>query len=522
MESIENINTNRLSIYLIKPQYQLLDDMLKQPDNTVTIPEIGTFAFGQSFPQPPSWLRKFFGDRLSNVPQLLVSSAKGVLLISINYRGVNIFFAISFGTGRYLLKDGIIEERFGLKVALNSVSASSFRKIDKMTLGSVPKHSNEQMSREVSPAEFGIDPEQDLISSITGKSNYDFLGKIVTGRDALSVSVKVDITNIQTLLEQCYDRYLSSDYKRDFDWIDQITAIRDQRIENLLNTALIDKLVSENYDKTWMAVPEVIDWSDVEEFRYLRRVRGNPYDDINLFDFISELEGRSITLDILQDSIVYMISASSGIDSGRWSAFKCMYSEIELRGKLYVLTNGKWYEIAQGFTAQVQRDFDSLNRSTIDFPDCTENKEGEYNERIASIIPNSCCMDRRLIRHGGGNSSIEFCDLYSMDKKIIHIKKYGGSSVLSHLFSQGVVSGELLVSDQEFRKKLKRLLPQAYRATIPNVRPSPPTYEVIYGIIHDGLDPLDLPFFSKVSLRSARRRLESYGYTVSIKHIKKV
>jgi uncharacterized protein (TIGR04141 family) len=85
---------------------------------------------------------------------------------------------------------GVIEERFGLKVVLNLVSPDSFRNITKTTLGSVPKHSQEQMTRDVTASEFGIDVEQDLIGSVTGKSKDPQLGKVITGKDSLNCTVK--------------------------------------------------------------------------------------------------------------------------------------------------------------------------------------------------------------------------------------------------------------------------------------------------------------------------------------------
>ena len=40
-------------------------------------------------------------------------------------------------------------------------------------------------------------------------------------------------------------------------------------------------------------------------------------------------------------------------------------------------------------------------------------------------------------------------------------------------------------------------------------------YEVVYGIISRSEKPLDVPFFSKVTVRAAARRLRSFGYKVS-------
>ena len=87
------------------------------------------------------------------------------------------------------------------------------------------------------------------------------------------------------------------------------------------------------------------------------------------------------------------------------------------------------------------------------------------------------------------------------------MKHYGGSSVLSHLFSQGVVSGELFLADAEFRKKVNTKLSSSHKFGNPSNQPTAKDYHVIFAIISMSPKKLDLPFFSKVSLRNARRRL---------------
>ena len=157
-------------------------------------------------------------------------------------------------------------------------------------------------------------------------------------------------------------------------------------------------------------------------------------------------------------------------------------------------------------------------KSRIDLPDCAVQSEGDYNRAVARER-SMCCLDNDPIVHGGGHSKIEFCDLLSRDKKIIHVKRYGNSSVLSHLFAQGVVSGELFISDPEFRAKLNDKLPPDLRLPDPQSRPAADQYEVVYGIVSKSQRPIELPFFSKVSLINARRRLIGYGYNVTLKKI---
>lgn len=513
---------NKLTIYLIKPEISTTADIADYRNLPIPIADIGEFIFKDSHPYRPNWVDNFFGAELTaNIP-LITSSASGLFIVPIQRGAETIRFALTFGTGRHLLKEGVYEDRFGLRVVLNSVDPKNWRSIEKTALGSVPKHSKEQMARDVAPTDFGIDIEQDLVGTITARSNDAALGKIVSGKDSLSLTVDVGANDIRDLLSHCFERFKSEDYKQNFDWIDQIKDIRDPSLETRLNTTLIERIGTNEFEKIWMAVPEVIDWADTLGFRYIQPRRGETRDDISIEAFVEALGNRELDITTLQAKSVYRISASTEDVANMWSAFRCLYAEIELNGRLYLLNNGKWYEIAAGFTEQVNRHFEQMPRSDLAFPDCETNDEETYNESVAAMLPNYTCLDRQLIMHGGGRSRVEFCDLITNDRKLIHVKRYGGSDLLSHLFNQGVVSGELFVGDSDFRQKANEILPDNLKITDTRLPLSASNYEVVYAIISKSPRDLDMPFFSKVSLRNAHRRLSSYGYKVSIKKIQKI
>lgn len=508
---------NKLSIYLIRDDISEKTDMVQPDCVEVPIDGIGSFYYAPSKTNPPSWLRAFFGTQLDEELPLFSSHTKGLLIVPIEHEGKTIHFALTFGHGRFLLKDNLTEERFGLKVVLNSADPDSLRSIDKTTLGSVPKHSREQMSQFVNASEFGIDIEQDLVSSVTAKSLDPVLGKMPSGKDSLNVSVKVDNKNIKDFLKHCYTRFLSDDYKASFSWIDQICEVRNKSLEEKLNAVLAERLAARDLTKIWMAVPGLIDWSDVEGFTYGRPKSPDLYSDIGMNTFLDSLGTTTITTETLKDEPIYMIRSSSEVTE-RWNAYQCTYAEIEFEGKLYILTGGKWYEIAKDFTQEILNNYTSFPSSSIDFPEFIHMSEGAYNIDTARSL-GVHCMDSDLILHGGGKSSIEFCDLITPEKQIVHIKRYGASSVLSHLFAQGVISGELFMADASFRSKVNDKLPPEYKLSDATTVPSGGEYEIVYAIVSYVGGPLDIPFFSKVSLKNARRRLSGYGYKVSLHQI---
>lgn len=515
--------TNKIIVYLVKSQYTHSEDIIHSGQEGIEIPNVGIFYFEESGAGPPAWIKDFFGQTLDEDIKLLTASARGALLVSIEHENTTIRFVVSFGLGRHLINAGATEDRFGLRIVLNSLDPMSLRSIDKTTLGSIPRHTREQIGRDSVAADFGLDIEQDLVSSVTGKSRYvQQLGKIITGKDSLSVSAKIDITNVKDCLVFCYQQYLSEEYKQQgFEWIDQIAELRDpQKIEQL-NALLIEKLTKKEFERIWMAVPEVVDWVDIKGFRYLKPKKAELVDDLDIKDFLKELNGKTLDLEALKRARVYIVSAKTDKADEDWSAYRCIYAEVEHDGLVYVLNNAKWYRIIKTFADQINNGFAQMEHSSITLIDYAHTDEAAYNKAAASVLPDSCCMDRQVVPHGGGHSSIEFCDIYDKGtKRLIHVKPYGGSSHLSHLFSQGAVAGELFVADQEFREKLNEKLAAGYKLGDPAARPNPGEYEIVYAIISNSTKPLDIPFFSKVSLRNATRRLHGYGFNkVTIKKI---
>ncbi len=134
-------------------------------------------------------------------------------------------------------------------------------------------------------------------------------------------------------------------------------------------------------------------------------------------------------------------------------------------------------------------------------------------------------MDRKLVRMASrGRFSIEFCDLYENSKRLVHVKRYAGSSEMSHLFAQGAVSAELFANDLEFRKVLNEQLPEGFKMSQVQVSPNTSDYEVVYAIVTSSQkkERPQLPFFSKVMLRSASERIKSLGYSVKLLFIRSV
>ena len=111
---------------------------------------------------------------------------------------------------------------------------------------------------------------------------------------------------------------------------------------------------------------------------------------------------------------------------------------------------------------------------------------------------------------------------------------------MSHLFSQGYVSGDLFLMSKEFREAAQTVITEAVGERRRSTRGgrfrddfstfdldgiSPADYEIVYAIIDDwrGRTLVEvLPFFSKVNLRRNVDDLRRMGYKVSYKRVQNV
>lgn len=514
MDNEDKIPLQGLTIYLIKEGYDtaesIIDDQKKSDEHELS--DIGDLFVQTGWRKPPRWARFFEG--YVPIEQLgFVESAAAILIMESQKR----LFAITFGQGRYLLKPGCWEERFGLRVALNSIGETNIRSIDKLTFDSISRHSKEQASRDVAAIDFGLDIEQDLLRAVTGKPREEGLGRKLYGMDALHVSVQVSLNSLDELLSRYYEKYLDKSYQNLFPWVDHIGEITDRSRAEQLDNLLITRIIEGELDRIWMAVPDVVEWERIDGFRFGSGHRLPLINDINLPYFLNSLKDKTqLSKKILTTHKVHGIDNDGRIIYS-WQAYHCIHAELEHEGDAYLLNRGKWYRIERDFVMQVNESYSRIPRYQNIFPEYNDASETAYNERIAKIEPSKyALMDRKTIPYGGTYNKVEFCDLFVNRQDIIHIKRYGASSVLSHLFSQGLVSGELFFTDAEFRQKVNEHLPEGHRLTEVKKRPNTDEFQIVFAVISDAPGDLVIPFFSRLNCRHAARRLEGYGYRISI------
>ena len=404
-----------------------------------------------------------------------------------------------------------------MKVALNIGGETSLRAVDKTCLDVVEIKSKAQSSKEVGIENFDFDFETDILKSITAKNEDG--SSTLSGRDSVSIGAAVKLDTLREFLSDLLIKYESDAYKEKFSWVDNIAEERDKSVIARLIQLLIEKVMIED-PCVWLAIPEVIIWEEMWGFAYKKRRNPVVRQDIHLEQWLSEIvNGEEIDLNFLKRKMIFLYDINCDLYK-KWPTYHCLNAEIDLDGQKYILNDGSWYLLNTDFVNEVNGFYDAIEVSSVELPPYATKNEPEYNIYVAATYASVFdLMDRKTISIGGGRSSVQFCDLFTKDKQLIHVKKYGGSSVLSHLFQQGVVSGELFISSESFRGEVNNRLSDDYKLENVDNRPNPAEYEICYAIMSDVPGDLQIPFFSKVVMKHAIKRLQAYGYKVTKKKI---
>ena len=533
----ERKKSRRLTVFLLKETVDNPDDAL-EPEEKKTRQTLafdpqagvdGAFFWASRPPVEPGWVafvRPFVGQSPDG---LKTASASGLLVLKASER----FFAVTFGYGRSLLDLDKIEPQFGLKVCLNRIDPAQMRSMDTKTYEDVVVAKRTQVSKNSDIPAFGIDVSSDILRAVTGTPHNQEFAKTLSGSDSLVVNRPLEPAALADFCGELLAAFQDDSYKDNFGWIDDLKPVVDKTMISHLDELVVEQLKSGDTSYTYLAVPDVIDWEDLDAFR-ITGTRNEEYADLDLDEYLANLGNKCQTMRLgdLKSRSVSVRFTRTGEFSRRWKLYQCLVSEQRIGGQLHVLMEGRWFAIADSLVGEVDSYCASLPSAKVPLPPASSKNEteGDYNKRLADSDPTHLLhLDAKIRRPGGASSGIELCDVLTIDGEFIHVKKKSRSSTLSHLFAQGSVSAETFIGDGVFRDKIRAEI--AKRETIgqqqqwldlvppSNQSVNRATYTVSYAVITANTGQSWLPFFSKLNLMQHGRLLENLGVKVSISRI---
>ncbi|MCW5716903.1 MAG: TIGR04141 family sporadically distributed protein [Bauldia sp.] len=505
---------------------------------------------GQSPGVPPDWVGFVSDYAVDGALKLESKSCAAVLFLEVTPdsapRTVRTF-AVAFGNAHLALNPEAFERNFGLKVTLNSVARRDLRNLDVATLESTSFQKRIQASRKADLGGFGIDIEKDLLRLAGGAPADGTFATALAGRDALTLTSKIAPKDLPEKCKKALQLFFASDYKKDFAFIDLIAPVRDKSLGAELDDLVfseIEHLIAGKPSDLHLTLPEIIDPERGREVGYFgvgfKPGAKTGYSELAIEDYITELNaGRpSDVKDMVELKASHelrVVVDGKGHSEAKRRIYDCFVYETSHKGNTYVLFDGDWYKIDAHFFAEVDRDYNSLLTKSPTLKTSTSAKN--ERELIAELETDAGLLNLDQVKAspaGASGANLEPCDFLSRKREFIHLKDGHGSAPISHLWSQGVVAAESFIRDEKFRKAMrdaaikrqKKAKKSGFEKLLPDgrTRPAAGDYTIVYGIMRHPYQKsrkLGLPFFSKVSLRAAARRLQLMGYAVELQLVEK-
>jgi uncharacterized protein (TIGR04141 family) len=379
---------------------------------------------------------------------------------------------------------------------------------------------------------FELDLLRDLIQRATGEpADVEQWGRRVGGSDALRLAADIPFDQIGEFCGAVDDVAASDAYRERFGWIDNIRPVTNADLIDKLEAQVLELLRARRTDLVQLAPPEVVDWDRLVRFQYHFDTGSRPLlsrQDISSDSYLGGLKAEdlnSVTARQLRGRKIVGLDANDDRIE-EWPVWRCLVAEFTMADRTYILEDGAFYEVASSYLDQLNEDIGVFDRQQpILPPSRTTLTEPDYNQLAADSSSDLVLMDTQMVPFEGAPNGVELCDILTADKQLIHVKRYGGSSTLSHLYLQARTASELLITSTDFRRDAQVEINGAANDGRFNFfeedRIEPRQFEIVLGIIKQwrakGIE--SLPFFAKINLRHTLVDLSSLGYAVSVLRI---
>jgi uncharacterized protein (TIGR04141 family) len=334
----------QLNMYMLRDD--LADGDWGLSESIAEFDEVPTRPIGELHPQlfirqsrgnPPRWLRDLMPVMQDQDTGALINLHSAALLL-VSYRSYR--FVLAFGTGRFVLAPGAVQPGFGLRVVVNAVAAGRIVSADTRELGGRGRSQRTVLPTSGPLDELGIEPTRAWVRQLEGRPPVEF-ANAVAGSDALRLNLRrFNLTALEEKLGQIVERYESSDYKREYEFIDYFTRVDDKPTRDRLRERLTEMLLAGGADICF-ASPDIEEPLEVDY--YLLRRSGHEDAELPelLPDDVLAALSRFETADPLKEVRVETYDASGNQVGTTHQLLNYIAVEVELDGRRYALSAGQ-------------------------------------------------------------------------------------------------------------------------------------------------------------------------------------
>jgi uncharacterized protein (TIGR04141 family) len=545
--------TRPMTVYRLLPSDsmgELLAAKVVEDESAYTVEQVvvgsmpATLVYGETETAPVEWAETV--STLTGVEvEFTTTTASAALLVPVD--GIN--YAVAFGHGRHYLREGKIDNQFGLDIAVRLLNPDAIRRITRWALSAKARVDQNNVPGGQGLWAFGLREHAELVRNLAGRVRLEVMPQIshvkrrghhrnfrmsLTCSNSVQIRLGIEGDSLIADLREL-TRVINEVHPHErlepLQWVRRMPA--EHPLVPVLDSATADLLAAPypTSGEVGIAYPaRYYDGPDVQRFRGI-------IGDVTI-------DTDDLTIDHVQDGVrahapdeylrVLRTGRIEGVDeSGQSlgddvSALNWLAAEIIDPKRRYILLDGGWYELGDQYLDHVDR---LVNEAFSRAPSWTlpawrdaepdeqgRYVEGNYNLHVAKD-PRFLCLDKKLVTSRAHPHGIEACDLLGPNNELVHVKKFSsktGSSVLSHLFAQGLVAIETFLGNSttwdEFCEKVADQAPD--RAANLGSRPA----ALVYAIHRSDrpLNPATLFTFARSALVSASIALSTYGIPLQV------
>ncbi len=495
-------------------------DALEQVSDATEIPANAILYLRKNETHDP-WWKGYLG--LSR--QLQQSYPGGILFIPVGNR----WFAATFGQSYHHLSSSSYEYDFGLKTTLNAIDRKSLRSTDAVN-PETAKRERIQAPKDSDLSFFSFDGDSNtVLKRISGRTQeqYQDLFTSVTGCDSIRVTTKKCATELIAFCQNLLGLYLKQDAEKKFPEVFNVRSEKNPKTLSMLDTALLNAIKQKDSSLT-LSYPDMLNYQNLGQIQFGSLPAAELFTMESFWKSIPEQRLTTLTISQVKNSYNVCIHDADGkpLNSASPSLYKCLIFEHQHDGKLYHFCEGKWYCVNQSLVESLRSFLDPHFSSSSALPVNTYSSEADYNMAVSEKQERTLLFDRKDF-FPKGQTQIELCDLCQLgvddSVSLIHVKVGVHSSRLSHLFAQGYVGSQELLSDVEALKHFEKIVnaskvsPNDKETIIKSVKGR--SFKVAFAIITK--KPLEsksdaLPLFSRINLRRAILSLNLMGIASTV------
>ena len=458
----------------------------------------------------------------------------GLIMIAVD----GVTYALGYGAGHRLVADELKDQRFGLRFAVRRVNPREIQDLVRRRPGARGRTDSTVIPGGSPVWALGVMEYAEIVRRLGGPvtglnvafSAQDSRPVRAEGSVGLRMHFGVKpedlVADIREIARVCAEE----NPHPALEFVEHIQPVADQRTTGELEAHLDALLGGADPDGEFVPVVPtcaLAEFADARAFVIaIGSVASSPVSYLEAEDFLrrTRLQHAGRRIAALRQGRVTMYAderCQDRLDSV--SAAKWVEASVSLGARRFFLLDGEWYEIGAAYVRAMRTEIAGLfgNAPTLDLPPWRlglDHKERDYNLSVPVLRAGYICLDRDDVRNPlGTTSSLEICDLLGPDDELVHVKHASGSTPLSHLFAQGLVSAQSLLMSADVRKEFAAKVTAAGRGR--TVAEDFTPKKVVYAILlKDGqeLTPETLFPFSQVTLAHAARILRSHQIDVEV------